>query len=80
MKNFLKFFFAFKGNINDHQPLTDFLKRNQHFKKAAFKVHDTKEEVKKNMWNSFNNLLKDEDEIKLIEDKSDKRNNTNIKK
>ena len=62
-------------HIEYHRPLTDFLKRNDHFKKAAFKIHDTKEGFKNKFLDSFDGLLKDEDGIKLIEDKHKTQNN-----
>ncbi len=75
MKNFLKYFFLFKNDIKDHQPLTEFLKRNENFKKAAFKFHDTKEGFKNKFLNTFEDLLKKEDDIKLIDENKKTNNN-----
>lgn len=71
-KNFFKFFVNSGKNGEDLKPLTDFLKNSNHFQKAAYKIHYTKEGVKNKMYDTFEGLLKDEDNLKLIEDDHNK--------
>ncbi len=78
-KNFFKFFVQNGKNAEDLSPLTDFLKKSNHFQKVAWKIHYTKEGVKNKVLDSFDGLLKNEDELKLIEDDHNKSKNNQQK-
>ncbi len=53
--------------------VTDYLKKSDTFKKGAMKIHHQKESFKSNLWASIDDLLKEEDNVKFIEDKSKKK-------
>jgi hypothetical protein len=72
LKHFFRFFIVNKHHIEDMKPLTEFLKNNDTFKKSAIKIHTTKETIKGQFTGSLDKLLKEEDELKFIED--DKKN------
>ena len=67
-KTFAGFFMANKNNISHNPHLTNYLKSNTHFKKAATKIHTTKQSTLDKLRNSFDDLLKEEDNLKFIED------------
>ena len=72
LKNFLRFFISNGKNLDDIEPLTDYLKNNQKFRSTAHKIHHTKEGIKSKFNIHLDNLLEEEDEVKLIEDNKDK--------
>lgn len=78
-KNFFRFFVNNGKNVEDIAPLTEYLKKNSLFKNAALKIHYTKEGVKNKVYDSMEGLLKDEDELKFIEDDKTKNKNANKK-
>jgi hypothetical protein len=57
----------------DIPQVTDFLKKSETFKKGAMKIHHKKESFKSNFWGSIDDLIKEEDNVKFIEDKSKKK-------
>jgi hypothetical protein len=58
----------------EHIPiLTDYLKNHKQFKEKARDIHVKKESIKSSFWSSIDDLLKEEDKVKFIEDKSDKK-------
>jgi hypothetical protein len=72
-KNFFRFFLSQGKQLDDIKPLTDYLKNNNHFVKGATKIHVTKETLKDRISKGFDSILEDEDGIKRIEDKSQKK-------
>ena len=46
MRGFFSFFLENRQNIDDMKEVTKFLKDNQHFRKTAFFIHDTKTNLK----------------------------------
>ncbi len=72
-KNFLKFFFQNGKALDDIKPLTEYLKTNDQFKNTSLKIHSTKENLKGGLINKIDSLLEEEDEVKLIEDKKNKK-------
>jgi len=76
-KNFLKFFAKSGNSLEDIKPLTEYLKSNNNFQRASLKIHHTKESVKNKLVSSFDDLLKEEDGLKMIEDQNKKGNNKN---
>jgi hypothetical protein len=60
----------------EHIPvLTNYLKNHKKFKDTAQTLHSKKENVKSSFWNSIDDMLKEEDQVKFIEDKSNKNGN-----
>jgi hypothetical protein len=72
LKNFLRFFMTNGKNMEDIKPLTDYLKNNNHFRNTAHKIHHTKEGIKYKFTQHLDNLLEEEDGVKMIEDQRDK--------
>ncbi len=53
--------------------VTDYLKKSDTFKKGALKIHHKKETFKSNFWASIDDLIKQDDNVKFINDKSKKK-------
>ena len=65
--NSLKRIFGFLNQTkkaDDFQVVTNYLKNNQNFKKAALDVHSKKENAKSSFFGAIDNLLEQEDGIK----------------
>ena len=54
--------------------VTNFLKDNNLFRKTSFFIHDTKSNIQDKLKNSFEKLLRQEDNLKFIDDDKDKFN------
>jgi hypothetical protein len=74
-----KFFKSLVGLIKttkldreDVPVVTEYLKNNKKFKETARDIHMKKENIKSSFWSSIDDLLKEEDNVKFIEDKSNK--------
>ncbi len=65
MRGFFSFFLENRQNIDDMKEVTKFLKDNQHFRKTAFFIHDTKTNLKTKFKSSFDKLLEQEDNLKF---------------
>ena len=74
MKNLIKLFGFIKNtkNAEDIKGVTDFLKNNESFKKAAIGVHKKKENAKTSFFSAIDDLLEQEDGIKEKKQISDK--------
>ena len=72
LKNFFRFFISNGKNLDDIKPLTDYLRNNHQFRNTAHKIHHTKESIKSKFTNHLDNLLEEEDGVKMIEDQKDK--------
>ena len=72
-KNFFRYFISNGKNLDDIKPLTDYLKNNSQFTQTAHKIHHTKEGIKNKFTKHLDNLLEEEDGVKMIEDNKDKR-------
>lgn len=59
----------------DIPEVTNYLKNNETFKKNAMKLHNNKENIKSKFWSKIDSMLQEEDNLKFIEDKSDKSKN-----
>lgn len=56
----------------DIPQVTNFLKNNDKFKKAATKIHISKQSAWNNISKKFDEWLSEEDKLKFLEDKSNK--------
>jgi hypothetical protein len=77
MKNFFKLFGFLKQtkNADDIKVITDYLKKNENFKKAALDIHRKKENAKTSFFGAIDDLLEQEDGIKEKKQIEDKSNN-----
>lgn len=77
MKNFLRLFGFIKKtqNAEDIKVVTDYLKKNENFKKAALDIHSKKENAKKSFFTAIDDLLEQEDGIKERKQLQDKSKN-----
>lgn len=66
-------------HVQHDEHITNFLKSNTHFRKVSFTIFETKKNTLDKLKNSFDDLLRDEDNLKFIEDKKKeiKKNNNN---
>jgi hypothetical protein len=55
---------------DDIPDVTKYLKNNKKFNEKAKHIHSKKENLKTSFWSSIDDLLKEEDNVKFIEDKS----------
>lgn len=71
--NFLKVilsnFLLNNKHIQDNPQLTNFLKNNQTFKNAAYKIHDTKQNIKTRLWDKIEKEIEEEESKQLEETK-----------
>jgi hypothetical protein len=77
--NLLKQLLRFGNNMKNtehNETLTNYLKSNHHFRKVSFTVFETKRSTLDKLKSSLDDLLKEEDNLKFIEDK---KNNSNQK-
>ena len=74
LKGFMSFFIQNKENIKEMKEVTNFLKDNNLFRKTSFFIHDTKSNIQNKLKNSFEKLLRQEDNLKFIDDDKDKFN------
>lgn len=74
MKNLFRLFGFFKKtqNAEDIKVVTDYLKKNENFKKAALDIHNKKETAKTSFFSAIDDLLEQEDGIKEKKQISDK--------
>ncbi len=66
-KMFLKYFLMGGKDIGHDVKLTNFLKNHPGFRKFAFFIHDTNSDLKNQIKDSFDDLLKKEDKLKEID-------------
>lgn len=55
--------------IQDSPQLTNFLKNNSAFKQAAYKIHDTKENIKSKLWDQIEKEIEEEERKQVEETK-----------
>ena len=78
IKRFLDYFLMRGGKSAGHEPqLTHFLKNHPTFRRLAFFIQDTTNDVKSNFKQKLDEALKEEDKLKTIDDKPIKNKDKN---